>query len=912
MAPSPFRFPRGVRRLFRLPASRARLIRDADEELTFHLEMWKAEFRACGMSEDEAAAAAEQRFGSPDGFRRYSVDRASRVARWSHVVEWWQDWGQDIRFAIRKIGKSPRLSAGIVTTLALGIGANTAIFSVIHHLLLEPLPYRNGDRVVALRVKGGGMFASLASMSGDRPGYPPSELVQAWAERSHSLEAIGGVERMFLATDRTGRQDTLSHVFVTANFLPLLGARPALGRGFLPDEERPGNDRVAMISYEWWQRAYAGQRDLLGQTIEYEGNPYTIVGVMPRDFVLPMSPRQLDELSMTAPDMWMPAPLANVGMPIGLLRRGTTPDAATRELQTIANTVRIRNSPDTLRALIMRPQDFLAPRAVSTMQVLFVAVGVLLLIACANVANLLLAKAWTRRREFAVRMGLGAGRSRLVRLALTESVLLALMAGMAGIAVAWASLGIIVRLRPIALDELATVQIAPSVLLWTTAISVATGILFGGATAVFVGSRNVGDLLRGDTRTASESRGSRRLRASLIVAEIALSLVLLVGAGLLTRSLLALQQTNLGFDPKGLVSVDVLVPPEIGRRPDAVGRIREAIVQRLRLVPGVLDAAVGTLPTAGFRVPRPLVTEGTGGNRSIGVTDYQTAWIDRDYFRVSAIELVAGRLPDAGASDLSQPPFRGLSEEIVVNGAFARRIVPNGNVLGMRIKAADAGGGRFAPADVWSTIVGISDDVQLPGVRGDLESYQIYSMPLARMPNSIYVVRMTVVPPDVESELRSALQDVTPTLIARRARVADDYVREALAPTRFALGLIGAFALIALTLSAVGLYGTIAYAVSQRTRELGIRIALGATRQAVVRMLLDDGIRLVMVGLAVGLTLAALLSRSLAKLLYGVTPGDPVTFVVIAFLVATITLLASYVPARRALRIDPVEALRLE
>jgi putative ABC transport system permease protein len=722
---------------------------------------------------------------------------------------------------------------------------------------------------------------------------------------------MAGFERMFLALDKAGRQDTLSHVYVTASFLPLLGANPALGRGFLPDEERPGNDRVAMISFDWWQRAYGGQRDVLGKSIEYEGNPYTIVGVMPRDFALPMSPRQLDELSMTAPDMWMPAPLKDVGSPLGLLRRGTTPQSATRELQAIANTVRVRNSSDTLQALVMRPTDFLAPRAVSTMQVLFVAVGVLLLIACANVANLLLARAWTRRREFAIRMGLGAGRARLVRLAMTESVLLALIAGMVGIGVAGASLGIIVELRPISLDGLATVQIAPVVLLWTTVISVATGILFGAATAVFVGSRNVGDLLRGDTRAGTESRGTRRVRASLIVAEIALSLILLVGAGLLTRSLLALQQTRLGFDPRGLVSIDVLVPPEIGRRPDAVARVRESIIQRLRLVPGVIDAATGTLPTAGFRVPRPLVTEGPGGTRSVGVTDYQSAWIDRNYFRASGIELVAGRLPDAGASDISAPPFRGLSEEVVVNRAFARRLTPDGNVLGMRIKAAPSEG-RNAPADVWSTIVGVSDDVQLPGVRGELESYQIYSLLLARMPNSIYVVRMRAVPPDVESILRGAIQDVHPTLVCRRARVADDYVREALAPTRFALGLIGAFALTALTLSAVGLYGAIAYAVSQRTRELGIRIALGATRQAVVRMLLDDGIRLVAAGLAVGLTLAALVSRFMASLLYDVTPGDPLTFSVIALLVAMITLLASYLPARRALRIDPVEALRLD
>ena len=911
MTPSPFRFPRGIRRLFSLPASRDRLIRDADDEMAFHLDMWKAEFRAQGMNEAEATAAAERRFGTPEGFRRYSQVRASRRARWSRAVEWWRDWGQDIRFAIRKLRKSPLLTAGIVTTLALGIGANTAIFSVIHHLLLEPLPWRNGDRVVALRVRSGGMFASLASMSGDRPGYPPQELVRAWAERAHSLEAIAGSEKMFLAIDGNGRQDTLSHVFVTANFLSMLGATPSLGRGFLPDEERPGNDRVAMISFQWWQRAYGESRDVIGKTIDYEGNPYTIVGVMPRDFALPMSPRQLDELSMTAPDMWMPAPLSKTGTPYGLLRRGTTLDAARRELQSIANTVQLRNSPDTLQALVMRPRDFLAPRAISTMQVLFAAVGVLLLIACANVANLLLARAWTRRREFAVRMGLGAGRARLVRLALTESVLLALIAGAAGVVVARASLGIIIALRPIALDGLATVQIAPVVLLWTTLISVATGILFGGATAVFVGSRNVGELLRGDTRSGTESRITRRVRSSLIVGEIALSLILLVGAGLLGRSLLALQQTRIGFDPRRLVSIDLLMPPEISRS-DSAAHLRDAVVQRLQLVPGVLDAAIGTLPTAGFRVPRPLVVESGDGIRDLGMTDYQTAWVDRNYFRVSGIRLLAGRLPDAGASDQSRAPFRGLSEEIVVNRAFARRIAPDGNVLGLRIKPAPSPGGRNAPADVWTTIVGISDDVQLPGVRGDLESYQLYSLPLARMPNAIYVVRMRAVPPDVESVLRSGIQEVNPTFIGRRTRVADDYLRESLAPTRFALGLMGAFALIALVLSAVGLYGAIAYAVTQRTKELGVRIALGATRQAVVRMLVGDGLRLVALGLPLGLILAAILSRSLSALLYGVTPGDPLTFVVIAAGVTAIALLASYLPARRALGINPADALRLD
>jgi predicted permease len=887
-------------------------VQEADEEMALHMEMWRAEYRARGLSDADASAAAAGRFGDPDDFRRYSTGRAARQARWHRVIEWCRDWGQDVRFAIRQARRTPLFAAGTVATLALGIGANTAIFSVVHHLLLSPLPYRNGDRVVALRVRSSGGFAGLASMAGrDRPANPPEPLLTAWAERSTSFEAIAGAEPMLLAIDRHGRQDTLSHVFITTTFLSLLGVRPALGRGFLPDEDQPGRDRVAMISHGWWQRAYGGQDDVLGRTIEYEGNPYTIVGVMPPRFELPMRQRRLDELSMTSVDMWMPAPLESTSLSFGLLRSGVPVDAATRDLQAIANTVRIRNSPDTLRAWVMRPQDFLASRAITTVQMLFVAVGLLLVIACANAANLLLARAWTRRREFAVRMGLGAGRARLVRLALTESVMLALVAGLAGIAVAWGALRVIVAMRPIALDGLGTISIDPVVMFWTTLVSVTTGILFGSATASFVGSCNVGDLLRGDTRTASEPRFTRRVRSSLIVGEIALSLILLVGAGLLTRSFLELNRTRLGFDPDGLVSIDVVIPPVIRRNGEAAS-IQAAVVDRLAHVPGVLDVAVGTLPTAGWRVPGTLSVESAAGEQNIGVTDFQTTWMDTGYFRTSRIGLLAGRLPDEQPSDMATtPPFR-LSQEIVVNRALARRIVADGNVLGMRLRST---GPRLEPipsSNAWSTIVGISDDVVLPGIRGDLESYQLYSMPLARMPNAIYVVRMNDVPEDVESVFRAAIQEVNPTLIARRARLAEHYVREALAPTRFALGILGAFAFVALALSIAGLYGAIAYAVSHRTRELGIRIALGASRGGVMQLLIRDGIRVMVVGVVIGLVAAAVMSQAMSSLLVGIAPHDPATFVVTALVVAVTTLVASYVPARRALRIDPVEALRLE
>jgi predicted permease len=908
------KLPRGIRRLFALPSTRASLLRDADDEIRFHFDMWKAEFRKLGMSDAEAGAEAARRFGDTIEYRDYAARRAARKARSQRVIEWFSEWMQDVRFAARHLRKAPTFSAVVILTLALGIGANTAVFSVVHHLLVAPLPYPNGNRIVAMRVMGHGLFTSgLATAAPDAPTSPRHELLDAWAARAHSVEMIAGVQEQFLSILANGQQDTVTHAFVRANFLAVLGARPAVGRGFRVDEEQDTTSRVAMISYGWWKHAYGGRDDIVGQLTEWNGMPYTIVGVMPAGFTIPMTPRAVDWLSDASPDVWLPETLEGTGYPIGLLRPGISANDASRELQAIANTTPIPGDTVIPRARAMRAQDFLAPREVRTIVILFVAVGVLLLIACANVANLLLVRAWTRRGEFAIRMGLGAGRARLVRLALTESTLLAVVAGAIGVLIAWQGVRVIAALRPLALDNLADEHIEPAVLMWTAGISVATGLLFGGAAALFVGSHNVADLLRSETRASSGTGGSRGVRSSLIVLEIALSIALLVGAGLLTRSFAALQRTPLGFDPHNLVSIDVLVPRAIAQAGRSA-EVRNAIVERLRETPGVFDAAFGMLPTAGFRAPGALVVEDTSGDRDIGAPQHTTTWVTANYFATSRITLVAGRAPLAAASDsVPAPSFTALSEEIVVNRALARRIAPNGNAVGRRIRGSSTGPRLGMPtSNAWSTIVGVADDVQLPGAHGDVQNYQVYTMPLARMPGQTFIVRMAGVPPNVESVLRRAIHGVDPTLVARRARVGDDYLREALAPTRFAMALLGAFAIVALVLSVVGLYGSIAYTVSQRTREIGIRVALGATPSAVMGLVLSDGVRLALFGLIIGLAAAAATTRALTSLLYAVTPGDPVTFVVIGGLVALVALVASYIPARRAVRIDPVEALRAD
>ncbi|MEO7086353.1 MAG: ABC transporter permease [Gemmatimonadaceae bacterium] len=926
--------PHKIRRLLTL-RSRGALLRDDDDEMRIHIEMWVAEYESYGMARADAEAAALQRFGDSSEYRAYIGRRAERVSRWEAARDWFSEWMHDVRFAARHLRNTPAFSATAILTLALGIGASSAIFSVVHRLLIDPLPYPNGDRIVALKTNGSsGFVVGLATSPTNAPEDPSRALAHAWAARAtHSFDAMAGVEPIFLSMLPDGRQDTVSHALVTSNLLSMLGAEPALGRGFRREEEIPGASRVAMISYAWWQRVYGGSTDALGKIAEYEENPYTIVGVMPKGFAIPMSqPRGFGELALSSPDVWLPDKLVNTQMMFGLLKRGVSAADATRELQAIADTPPASAGggpgagarPGSVHARAMRAQDFLAPREVRAIQVLFVAVGALLLIACANVANLLLVRAWTRRREFAVRMGLGAGRARLIRLALTESVLLALVSGTLGVAIAWQGLHVIIALRPAALERLSDVQIEPAVLFWTAAVSVVTGVLFGAAAAFFVSTQNTSDLLRSETGQHSSGAITRRVRSTLVVAEIALSVALLVATGLLVRSFAALSETRIGFDPHNLVAVDVLMGPQV-RRSGQSAAIREAVVQALRETPGIVAAGVGSMPAAGLRETTKLEVMTDRGMELVGMKERQKMWISSDYFSAAGIPIVAGRAPKPAATD--EPPvasglpmgFDVLSAEVIVSRGLARRLAPDGNVVGLRIRVADTPD-RFHPpnqpvsptGDPWATIVGVAEDVHLPGPRGDLETYQLYQMPVTRMMDPMFVARFASVPRDVESVLRKTIQAVSPTLIVRRARIGDDYLREALAPTRFTLALLGAFAIVALVLSVVGLYGSIAYTVTQRTREIGIRIALGATPGGVTSLVVADGVRLLGLGLVVGIATAVLSTRALTSLLYGVSTVDPLTFVSIVAIVATIALAASILPARRAATINPVDALRAE
>ena len=910
----------GVRRLFRLPLRTPAMARDdADAELDACVEARVEHLVARGMAPADARAEAMRRLGAPlDDVRsalHQSAERREGRRRLRDRVDGLRD---DVRFAGRQCAKAPGFAAIVILTLALGIGSTTAIFSVVHRLFLAPLPYPNGERIVMPVVQGDGQPFG---------GSVRAELAFAWREHASTVQAVAAASTNLFSMRPEGTVDTIPNASVTASFLTVLGMRPVLGRGFDPADEPAGEGTasVAMISFGMWQRAYGGRADVVGRTLHVGGQPLSIVGVTPPGLTIPLSRNAI-------PDIWVPAPLeraagggsgAIVPGPtvFALLLPGASTAAATQELRAIASGLPLGResfgssgaaapTPPVVHAL--RSQDFLAPRETRSVQVLLVAAGTLLLIACANVANLLLARAWTRQREFAVRGALGAGRGRLARQVLTEGLLLALPGGLLGIGVGWLAVRVIVALRPPGLYQLADVQLVPAVLLWSLCISVATGVLSGSAPAMFAAARDAGDVLRRETRGGSPGTGSRRVRSSLTVLQIALSVVLLAGSGLLVRSFAALQRMPLGFEPRGLVYADVILGGPRDR--DRVPLLRAPVVDRLRSLPGVTGVAVGTMPGKGFVVFGGLEAEAGVDGRPTHVPLLGTIYITPEYFRVARIALVQGRLPDSvsAAAWWQAHPFAMMSPEVLVNREFARRLWPDGSAIGRRLRspARDLPPGRSA--DPPSTVVGVVDDTRMPDVRGDVAALQVYSLLLPRLGNVPYVVRTTEPGDAAALRVKQAIASTDPRIYVRRVLSGDTYLREGLAPTRFAMALLTAFALIALVLAAVGLYGVIAYGVAQRTREIGVRVALGAEPGKVLALVMGGGLRLAVLGVVVGAGAAAAATRVLDRMLYAVSPADPLTFLGIAVLVACVALLASYVPARRALRIDPAETLRAE
>jgi putative ABC transport system permease protein len=862
------------------------------DELAFHRDELARDLEQRGLSPDAARATARRELGN----ETYMREEARGV---------WLSTGvdaalQDLRYAWRSLRRSPAFTAVVVFTLALGIGANTAIFTVVHHLLIAPLPYPNGNRIVQLNV--------AYAANPDVPLGVGTNALTQWEPRLHTLEDFASVSESVYHLDADAPQDSIRGASVTPGFAALLQVRPALGRAFTPGDARTGASPVVILGYGLWQSRYNRSRDVLGKVVAVNGVRRVVVGVAPEHMSIPT-------IDGDEPAIIVPMNADSIGGDLfARLRPGITAAAAERELQSIvqesstATDFGKKSSDTALVARVLRAQDQLDVNETRAIEILLVATGGLLLIACANIANLLLMRAWNRQRELVIRRALGASRLRLARHALAESVMLGAAGGALGLVIAWRGLRAIIALRPAALSDLDNVHVDPAVLIWTTAIALASGLLFGIAPALLSGAQSMGDALRAGVRTAvgEGNAAARRLRAGMIVAEVALSVVFLVAAGLLVRSFVTLERTSLGYDRTGLVAVKFQFahPPAPADR-DA---IEQTLMQAVARVAGTGRAALGGFPGGLLQTtvrPGPYAVQGPHGVQTVDLPFCETPFVGRDYFRVVGLPLLEGR-----GFDTTQ--HAGPSHELVVNQALARRLWPNGDALGAKLRVGE--GARAT----WLTVVGIAGDLRLPGSTfgGDLFKLQMYrpANEAGEMVSSVVLrVREGTSTAALQATLERAARDAGVGATVQSVDAAEStFDRRVLARPRFALVLFGLFAAIALAVSAVGLYAIVAYAVTQRTREIGVRVALGAAPSAVARLVLGASARLVALGGCIGLFAAYGASRALMSFLGGMSLSDPVAFGGAVVLLAVVALVASVVPMRRALGVDPVEALRAD
>jgi putative ABC transport system permease protein len=813
---------------------------------------------------------------------------------------------QDARYALRVLWKNRGFTAIALFTLAIGIGANTAIFSVVNSVLLRSLPYAAADRLV---------IAWDVTAKGRQTTVSPANFLDWRAQSSvfSQMAAMSGVE--FNVTG-DGEPARLRGASVSTNFFQLLGVQPALGQTFQPENGAAADWKTVVLSNSLWQSRFGGDTAIVGKTMTLNGNNYTIIGVMPpqfrwQNFAPGSSSGELAELFVPAIRRDIPQLGAQTERDISASRRTSfmrvvgrmKPGVSLSQAQTEMDTIAARlaqaypetNTNTTIKLIPL--QRYLVGDARPGLFMLLFAVGLVLLIACANVANLFLARATTRRKEFAVRAALGAARGRLVRQLLTESALLSLAAGALGLLVAvWGAQGLVV-LMPNELPRFNDVSIDANVLLFTLVVSTLTGLAFGLIPALQVSRVDLTETLKegGAKATTIQGRSSR----VLIVLEVALSLVLLVGAGLLLKSFLRLQQVKPGFDSNNLIALRVSLPEAKYPQPEQKSRFFEQLLERVKALPGVKDAGAAlNLPFPGDDIIFPINIEGQpapppGETNSI---NYQV--VSPDYFRTMRISLLSGR--DIAATDRTDAP--GV---VVINESAAKRYFAGADPLGKRIRL---GGDDETPL----TIIGVVSDIRQRTLDSQpkAEAYVSYlQSPFGFMGIAI---RTEGDPANLLGAVRGAVASVDQQVPAGNVHTMNELMSESLARQRSTSLLAGLFGLVALLLASVGIYGVISYMVTQRTREIGIRIALGAKRRDVLRMIVGYGMGLALVGVGIGLLVSFALTRAIAGLLYEVSTTDPLIYTAVALLLSAVALVACLVPARRATKVDPMIALRYE
>jgi predicted permease len=872
-----------LRRRVRLLVDRSAVEREMDDEMRFHLEMETEELARFGVA--EASAVARRRFG---GVARYQDDaRDARGGRWLEELR------QDTGYALRVLAHARGFVAVSLLTLALGVGANTAIFSVVRGVLLRALPYTEPERLVAIESVIGGS-ATAAS--------PPDFL--DWRAQSKSFS---GLSAYFLSTTALtgGREaERLNQARVSANFFDVIGVRPEGGRGFRPGEDDASAPRVVILSDGLWRRRFGGDESLIGHTILLDDFPTTVIGIAPPELRMPAG---VDVWMTTRFDARDIAPSSRGARWIQVVARlapGVTLAGARSEMNTIAaRLAQLDPRHDVGVTSRLTPlQEDIVGSVRTPLLILLGSVGFVMLIACVNIASLSLGRTSARETELAVRAALGAGRGRIARQILTESIVLALGGGTAGLTLAVIGTRGLVALAPGELPLLHAVRLDGVVFAFALGLTVLSGLLFGVVPAIQGSRHSTSDRLRSGSRGASSGLAGGRLRSALVIAEVALAISLLAGAGLLVRSFMNLTTVDPGFRASGGTTFTISLSPV--RYPDrrAQEQFATTLLSRLEQVPGVSSAGIAFgLPLTGSGFGLTFAITGHPKPNANDEPRAQVRVATPGYFRAMGIPLLRGR--GFTAQDRNGAPMA-----LLISQEAARRYWPNEDPIGQTLETGWHQDGRA----FGGTIVGVVGDVRQFSLAAR-PSAHIYAA-LAQWPldEMSVVMRSTTTPAATLGAARDVVRSLDPQLPVYEARPLEDIVRESIAERRFYALLLATFAALALVLAAVGIYGVIAYAVQQRRRELGIRIALGASREKVIGMVIRQALTLTLIGVAAGLMTAVALMRVLQGQLFSVTTTDPLTFVMVAMILVGVALLACLVPARRALAVDPASAMRAE
>ena len=810
---------------------------------------------------------------------------------------------KDIRYGIRSFVNRPGFAAVAVITLALGIGANTAIFSVVNATLLRPLPFKDPDRIVMVW----GYLPQLAHTADKFPSSAGNYL--GVVKETKAFQELAAFRQWSWQLTHSGDPEQLQGVRVSANFFDALGARPALGEGFTADQDQEGAAPVAIISYRFWQREFSGDSKVLGKSLTLNGHTVTVVGVMPRDFEFPGGANMIPGLQFaTKNDIWMPLAMTaeerknqgslNLAV-LGRLQPGVTINQAENETRAIETSLPLGAIGYTVNLVPLQKQ--MVGNIQRLLLVLLGTVAFVLLIACANVGNLLLARASSRRREMAIRGALGAGRWRIVRQLLTESVLLSLIGGSFGFLVAIWGTPLLVSMIPEKVPRIHEINVDFRVLGFALMISVATGALFGLAPALHASRVDLNESLKEGARGTTAGLRQNRLRGFLIVSEVSLAVVLMIGAALLTKSFVRLLDVKPGFDPSHTLTMEVALPtlpPSKYANEQEQTAFFQQLMERLNNSPGVVAAgAVLSLPLTGAEESTNLFIEGRPKPPAEQRPEADYTVVTPEYFRALAIPLLRGR----PFSDRDTKDAPGV---IIINEALARRYWPNEEPLGTRLTV----GFEKAPRE----IIGVVGSVKQSTLSVDARpAMYLPHLQLATGGMSI-VIRTSGDPLSVAGLARMQVHSLDKTIPVTNIRTMDEILSASVAQQRFSMFLVGLFGLLAVVLAAIGIYGVMGYAVTQRKHEIAVRMALGAKSGQVLKLILKDGLLLASVGVGIGLAGAYALTRLMSSLLFDVKPTDTQTFALVSALLIFVALLACFIPARRATRVDPLVALRYE